>query len=382
MKFKITVYDLHRAVRAMRDVAPASGPLVDTAGVKIVVVGDTATFYTFSLDTMAKMSVKIVPVEDGEAIVDPSKLYGAVSSFKDTKEDGVGTGIVTFSTSPKTNRVQISARTTYASGVTIPHKRVIPIKLASGFLDEPPTSKVKLSFEVPTDVLVDGFASVAYALSSDQQQVMFTGVLLQLEEERLTLFATNGICLAEYSTGFKYSGPKIRIIIPGALAQKVSKNFADTTILTCSLTKSMFYVSASGLVIGGTLIGEKFPDYKSVLPVPAQFAEIDKGVFLDNLLSLVFEASSIDDNRVSTVIGNGEAFLRCSQSENSGIPAKLDGSMEFDCNLKLLAGSVKNIYGDTLKIGFAGKGKPLTFSSANQYPGGTELNCVLVPLTT
>ena len=381
MKFKIPVADLQYAVRTVRDVAPTSGPLADTAGVKIVADGETATFFSFGPDMMARAVVKISPESDGEVVVDPATLYSAVSHFKPPKGD-VGTGPVSVVLSPKAKKLQLSARTKYASGVSTPHKRIFPLKSVSGFLDLPSKSKIKSTFSIPAESVMNGIDNVAYAVSSDQQQFMFTGVLLVLEDNKLTFFATNGICLAEYVTPFEYSGEKLRVVMPGTFAQRVSKNFFEDDVMSCALTKSMLYVRTPNLAIGGTLIGDEFPNYKEVLPTPVKYAEVDRHVFLDNLLSLSYEASLIDDNRVSVDIEAGEVFLRSGQSENRGIPAKIDGSMVFDCNLKLLAGSVKNIYGDTLKIGFAGKDKPLTFSSVDPAPDGAELKCVLVPLTT
>jgi DNA polymerase III sliding clamp (beta) subunit (PCNA family) len=383
MKFKIPVSDLQYAMGTVKDVAPTSGPLAETAGVKIVAEGDRAVFYAFNPEMMARAVVKIIPEADGEVVVDPSALYSAVSHFKPAKEEGgVGTSDVSVLLAPRTKKLQIAARTKYASGVSTPHKRVFPLKTAGGFPDLPTKGKVKNTFDLPGDLVMGGIDSVGYAVSSDQNQFMFTGILLQLEEGRLTLFATNGICLAEYSTPLEYSGETLRVIIPGSFAQKVAKSFFDDDTLSCALTKNMLYLRTPNLAIGGTLIGDEYPDYKEVLPKPTVFAEVDKHVFLDNLLSLSYEASLIDDNRVSIVIEDGEVFLRCGQSENKGIPAKMSKSMQFDCNLKLLAGSVKNIFGNTLKIGFAGKDRPLTFSSADGPTGGPELTCVLVPLTT
>lgn len=381
MKFKITVSDLQYAVRTVRDIAPGTGPLADTAGIKIVASGETATFYSFGPDMMAKAVVKIIPEVDGEVVVDPSTLYSAISHFKVPKAD-VGTGDVSVVLAPKAKKLQLSASTKYASGVSTPHKRIFPLKSVGGFVDLPPQNKIKQTFDMPAEIIMNGVESVAYAVSSDQQQFMFTGVLLVLENNTLTLFSTNGICLAEYVAPFEYTGEKLRVVLPGTFAQRLAKNFFEDDVMSCALTKSMLYARTPNLAIGGTLIGDEFPDYKEVLPTPVKYAEVDKHVFLDNLLSLSYEASLIDDNRVSVDIQDGEVFLRCNQSENRGVPAKVEGVMTFDCNLKLLAGSVKNVYGDTLKIGFAGKDKPLTFTSITPADDGSELKCVLVPLTT
>lgn len=382
MKFKIPVSDLQYAMGTMRDVAPSSGPLAETAGVKIVADGENAIFYAFNPEMMARAVVRITPEVDGEVVVDPAALYSAVSHFKPIKNGDIGTSDVSVVLAPKAKKLQIAARTKYASGVTTPHKRIFPLKVAGGFPDLPTKGRIKHTFDISAALFMNGIDSVGYALSSDQQQFMFTGVLLQLADNTMTMFATNGVCLAEFVSPFRYDGDPLRVIIPGSFSHKAAKSFFDTDQLSCALTKNMLYLRTPNLAIGGTLIGDEYPDYKAVLPKPTRFAEVDRHVFLDNLLSLSYEASLIDDSRVSVFIEDGEVFLRCGQSENKGIPATLKGKMEFDCNLKLLAGSVKNIFGDTLKIGFAGKDKPLTFSATEEDTAGPNLNCVLVPLTT
>ena len=381
MKFKIPVCDLQYAMGIMRDVAPSTGPLAETAGVKIVVADDSAVFYAFNPEMMARAVVKVSPETAGEVVIDPSALYSAVSHFKPLKGD-VGTSDVSVVLAPKAKKLQIAARTKYASGVTTPHKRIFPLKTAGGFPDLPTKGRVKHTFDLNAALFMEGISSVGYAVSSDQQQFMFTGILLELSNNTMTLFATNGVCLAEYTAPFEYTGEPLRITIPGSFAHKAAKSFFDTDVLSCVLTKNMLYLRTSNLALGGTLNSDEYPDYKAVLPKPSSFAEVDRDVFLDNLLSLSYEASLIDDNRVSVFIGVGEVFLRCGQSENKGIPATIKGKTEFDCNLKLLAGSVKNIFCDTLKIGFAGKDNPLTFSSTEECAGAPNLKCVLVPLTT
>jgi DNA polymerase-3 subunit beta len=382
MKFKVPVSDLQYAMRTVRDVVPSTGPSAETAGVKISVQGERATFSAFNPELMVKASINVSAEEEGDITIGAGALYSAVSHFQPIKESGVGTSDISLVSAKRSKRLHLYANTKYASGATTPHKRAFPLKSTGAFPNLPATKDVKESFEIPADVLMDGIDSVAYAVSGDQQQFMFTGILFQIEEGKLILFATNGICLAEYVVPIDYTGDPVRIVMPGSFASKVSKSFFDNDALSAALTRSMLYMRTADLILGGTLIGDEYPDYTSVLPKPTSFAEVDKHIFLDNLLSLSYEASLVDDSRVTVYIENGEASLRCGHAENNGIPAKSEASMTFDCNLKLLAGSVKNVYGDTLKIGFAGKGRPLTFSSDEDTHNGAKLTCVLVPLTT
>jgi len=382
MKFKISVPDLQYAMRTVRDVVPSSGPTAESVGVLISAKGGRAVFTAFNPEMLAKAVVKIDCEEDGEAVVDAVALYSAVSHFQSQKEDGVGTADVLIKSTPRARKLQLTTRTKYASGSETPHKRVFPLRNQEFFPDLPPENKVNLAFELPAEVLMDGIDSVAYAMASDPHQPIFTGMLFHLEPQKLTLFATNGICLAEYSSPVSFNGPTQRLVLPGAFATKIAKSFFEGDTLRFSLTDGMLFVRTANLVLGGTLIREEYPNYKSLLPVPKKFASVDKHILLDNLVNLSYEASQTEASRVKLRLQDGEASLFCGHSQNGGIPSTVEGSMEFDCNLKLLASSVRNVYGDNLRVGFVDADTLLQFSSAEDNITGASFTCLLVPLVT
>jgi len=381
MKFTISVSDFQYAMRTVRDVVPSSGPLAETVGVLIDVQGDRAVFTAYNPEVMAKASVRVNASRDGEAVVDAASLYGAISHFKPMSDKGVGTSDITVASAPRSRKLHITAKTKYASGVETPHKRVFSLRNQEFFPTVPAPAKLDKTFELSAGVLMEGIDSVSYALSSDKNQVIFTGVLFCLQENELTLFATNGICLAEYEVPVSYEGDPVSVILPGAFASKIAKSFFDTDVLTVSLTPSMMFVRTPNLVLGGALIREDYPNYKEVLPAPANFAVLDKHILLDNLINLNYEASSTEDSRVTMNLQGGEASLRCGPSDNGGLNAEFEGEASFDCNLSLFAASIKNIYGDSLKIGISEDKAPLHFSSDEQSHSGAKLTCVLVPLS-
>lgn len=381
MKFKVSVPDFQYAMRLVRDVVPSSGPLAESVGVLISVEGNTAVFTAFNPEVMAKATVKVEASREGEVVVDAAALYNAISHFQPRKDSGVGTSDIVVISSPKSRKLNVSATTRYASGSETPHKRVFPLRNQEFFPVVPSPDVVDQTFEFPASILMDAIDSVSYAVSADKNQLIFTGVLFQLEDGRLSMFATNGVCLAEYSAKVPYSGDPLRVVIPGSFAAKISKSFFDNDVLTVSLTRSMMFVQTPNLVLGGTLIREEYPDYTSVFPESTTSVLLDKHILLDNLVNLSYEASSLDDNRVTMCLSGGEASLVCGGSTNGGLVAEFGGDFTFACDLKLFAGSIKNIAGDTLKIGFTDASCPLRFSSGDEDASGLGLTCVLVPLS-
>ena len=380
MKFKISVSDLQYAMRLVRDVVPSTAVLLENTGVLIEATDNRATFTAFNSEVMVKAVVHIEGSQNGVAVVDAQSLYNAISRFQPRNAKGEGTSDISINSNPKTRKLTVSAKTRYSSGSETPHRRVFSLRNPELFPDFSIVPEGR-EFKLPAVKLMDGLDSVSYATASDKNTFVFTGVYVKLADSLLTLAATDGICLAEYEVAVDYTGEPIDFIIPSSLATKIAKSFFDEDILNVCVTERSLNISTPNLMLGGTLIREQYPDYKAVVPQPTEFAVLDKHVLTDNLLNLSYEASTVPDNRVSVVFENGEASLRCGQSENGGLKTDFEKNVKFDSNLKLLALSVKNVVGNDVKIGFSGEGKPLHFFSTGQLPTGAKFSCMLVPLT-
>lgn len=389
MKFKIAVTDLQYALRTVRDVVPTTGPMAETTGVLIEVTSGKAVFTAVNPQIMAKATVTVDSETNGIAVVDVVDLYNAVSHFKPLNDRGVGTEDILVAVSTKTKKLQISTKTRYVNGHAIPHKRVFALRNHEFFPQVPEVGDNSSTvFKMSAEVLLDGVQSISYALAKDESQYIFTGVLMQLSKGKMTLFATNGICLAEYKAPIDYSGPAKRIIVPGSFASKLAKSFFDTDGLVISLSESLIFVSSSSLVLGGALIREEFPDYESVIPKPNVSLSLNKQMIIDNLVNLTYESARVDDSRVSCSVSGGYLSLVCGQSLNGDIPVSdetnncYSGEVNFDCNLNLLVSSIKGLFGDTLTVGISDKSQPLLFSSDNNNHTGASLTSVLVPLSS
>lgn len=380
MKFKISVSDLQYAMRLVRDIVPSSASFAESAGVLMDASGDVVVFTAFNSEVIARAKVKASIDEPGSEVVDALSLYRATSKFKPQTEDGLGTSDIKFSVSGKKKKLAISASTKYRSLSEVPHERNFPLLNKEFFPTFPPLQDKYKITSLPAGKLMDGIESIIYAVSADKGQRVFTGVLLELASTQMTIAASDGVCLAEHKSGIKYKGEECRFVLPGALASKLSRSFVDED-LDIYLHNNMFFVSSPNLIIGGPLIKEDYPDYKSVITQPDKYALLDKHVFLDNLLNISYEANDVPRNRVSVKLEEGSVSLVCGKSVNKGLITDFKGSFSFDCNLKLLCLSVKNIYGDKVRVGFSSPEDPLEFSSVEEDPNGSSLTCVLVPLS-
>lgn len=381
MKFKVRVSDLQYAAKLVKDVVDIRSEQAEKRGVHIKCVGDQAVFTAFSSDITLQTRVNISGTVDGETLIEASALYSAVSRFKPVNEEGVGTSDITISVSEKSRKLNLSSKTFYSNGSEVPHRRSIALLDSSVFPDFSSLSERKSHFVLPSEVVIDGVGSVTYAASSDQNNLLFTGMLFELSNGSLTMACSDGVCLAEYTVPVRYDGPTVRTVLPATLANKVARSFHDGGDLSVYVSKSKVYFSTAYLIIGGPVISEDYPVYADVLPVPKHYATMSKAVVMDNLLNLGYEAALEDDSRIKFSIAEGQASMQCMLSDNTGIEVQgFDGSFSFDSNLKLLALSVKNIGGKEIKMGFIDELSPIYFYPTEESPSGAVLKCVLVPL--
>lgn len=381
MKFKIRVSDLQYAAKLVKDIVDIRSEQAERRGVHIKCIGDLAVFTAFSAEITLQTRLNISGIVDGEALIEASALYSAVSRFKPMNVDGIGTSEVSITISEKSRKLNLSAKTIYSNGSSVPHRRSIALLDASVFPDFSSLSEKKTHLSLPTDIVIDGIGSVTYASSSDQNNLLFTGMLFELSNGNLILACSDGVCLAEYTVPIDYKGENIRTVLSATLANKISRSFNDGIDFDVYVSKSHIYFKTPNLIIGGPVISEDYPVYADVLQPPDKFAVMSKPVVMDNLLNLGYEAALEDDSRIKFSMSEGFASMQCQLSDNTGIEVdEFKGNFSFDSNLKLLALSVKNIGGKEIKMGFIDSLSPIYFYPTEDSPSGASLKCVLVPL--
>ncbi len=382
MKFSMAVQDLQYALKMVRDIKMVAGPLEGIAATLMKISNGKAVFTSYNGESLVRVNVNASSEEEGEFVFDASSVSGAVASFHPVNAAGVGTADIVLQVSDKTKKLVLSTSTTYSNGTKVPHKRTFALLQKEGFPDFSSIDDLTITFSTKAARLTSGIDAAAFALSADRNNLIFTGMYLQVLPGKIRLVSTNGICLAEYSSPLDYQGKEYNIVIPGNVASRISRCvFEEDTIGVC-ITDRHFFIRTENLLMGGPLIREEYPDYKSVIREAENSIRIDKEVFLENLLNLSHEASTIPDNRVSVLMDKGAVVLRCGESENEGLHCTgFDGSFKFDCNVKLLVSTIKNLYGKDVEIGFSTPESPLHFSSAETLGDAAVLSCILVPLS-
>lgn len=108
-----------------------------------------------------------------------------------------------------------------------------------------------------------------YFVSKNESQVAMTGVLLQIEDNELTITATDAHTLTTTvieSPSMKPLKEPAKLIIPQKLISLLKVAKSNTDFCTLNFTQNKLCLSFGNTIISSTLIDENYPNYKAVIP--------------------------------------------------------------------------------------------------------------------
>jgi DNA-binding transcriptional MerR regulator len=120
--------------------------------------------------------------------------------------------------------------------------------------------------------LAAALRAVRFAAGSDPEFPALSGVVLDAAPDTLTLVATDRYRLAvAVAPVVAMDGPPVEAVIPAGLADRIPA--AET--VSIAVTGDAVRVAADDEVLGGSLIAERFPDYRRLLPADGRSVPVD-----------------------------------------------------------------------------------------------------------
>lgn len=136
----------------------------------------------------------------------------------------------------------------------------------------PPIPEPDLDSGVPLNVtnFKEMVQQVAFAASTDEARPVLTGVLLKLDEEKITMAATDGfrISIREDAISNPISSPLEAIIPARALVElaRILSGGEETLIMTFPPDRGQVIFHMDNLELASQLIEGSFPDYRAIIP--------------------------------------------------------------------------------------------------------------------
>ncbi len=130
-----------------------------------------------------------------------------------------------------------------------------------------PEFKDKEVIKIDQLVLVDMLQKTSFAVSHDESRYVLNGVLFKIENNRLSLIATDGRRMAAINHELGSNLNKtIDIIIPSKTINELARNLKEEGEVSIILGNNQILFDLATIVIVSRLIEGEFPDYRQVVP--------------------------------------------------------------------------------------------------------------------
>lgn len=125
---------------------------------------------------------------------------------------------------------------------------------------------------VPGAALATALRAVRFAVGTDPELPVLTGVLFDVAADVLTLVATDRYRLATAAVPVVgLDGPPVAAVVPAALVDRLP----DADIVAITVVGDAVRVVAGDRVLDGELIAERFPDHRRLLPTDDRAVPVD-----------------------------------------------------------------------------------------------------------
>ncbi|MCZ7602686.1 MAG: DNA polymerase III subunit beta [Melioribacteraceae bacterium] len=322
MEFKVNSKELEKLLTKIIPAVPTRTPMPILENFLLEIKEGKLTIHATDLEISLKSSLNVVAEENFEAVVPAKLLYDVVRSLKET------TIVFTTGDKGKINLKTDNGKYTlsYIDPKEFPD---IPVFPANGGED---VSQITLN----GDDLRYAFEKTSFAMSKEEMRPAMMGTLFDFEENGLKVVATDGHRLSNLlNKKIKYD--KVEQYIVPERAVSVLLKVLDSKDVKIFMSKTHMSFTLNDMELITRLIGQKYPDYQSVIPLENEFELKLKTKELHNAIKRMMLFSTSNTRRVKFSISNNNLEI---SAEDLDLGAS--GNENIECKYS----------GDSIEIGF------------------------------
>jgi DNA polymerase-3 subunit beta len=155
-----------------------------------------------------------------------------------------------------------------------------------------PEPEAAEKINVPANVLIQGITKTLFATSNDELRPQMTGVFFQIEENKLTLVATDAHKLVRYTFTSVQSEHSATFIVPKKALTLLQKALKAGQTVDVAFTKSNAFFNFGNVNMSCRLIDARYPDYNAVIPVNnPNIVSLERKIFHDSLKLIAIYAN-------------------------------------------------------------------------------------------
>jgi len=252
MKFQTTRSELLDAILFS---SKAINPKISSyilSGVLLDVDQDLNIFST-DLETSIKTTISVKIEEKGKVVVPAKILINILKSLNESK--------ITLKLNKETNQVLLS------SGKANFNINTLSLEEYPAF----PETNIKNPVKLELNEFKTLVSKVQRAVSQDESRTILTGILMEIENNNLTMVATDSYRLAIIKERLKNKNKDIKTVVPARVLERIKKNDFKKYNLEIILEENqiVFFLKKEDKIkniIISRLLSGKFPEYKQLLP--------------------------------------------------------------------------------------------------------------------
>lgn len=323
MEFKVNSKELEKLLTKIIPAVPTRTPMPILENFLFEIKDGLLTIYATDLEISLKSSINIITDENMNIVVPAKLLFDVIKSFDDTSVnfDISDNGRINL----KTDNGQYTL--SYLDSDEYPEIPSFPEKVEDDSLAEISINGLELK---------SAFERTSFAMSKEEMRPAMMGTLFEFTEDGLRFVATDGHRLVNLLNKKIQSGIEDQYIVPEK-AISVLQKVLDEKDVKLYLSKTHISFKLNDIELITRLIGQKYPDYRSVIPLENEFEMKLKTKEIHDAIKRMMLFSTSSTRRVKFSVNKNNLEI---SAEDPDIGAS--GKENIQCEYK----------GEDLDIGF------------------------------
>ncbi|MBN1301667.1 MAG: DNA polymerase III subunit beta [Melioribacteraceae bacterium] len=284
MEFKVNSKELEKLLTKIIPAVPTRTPMPILENFLFEIKNGLLTIYATDLEISLKSSINIVTEENISIVVPAKLLYDVIRSLGDTTVHFNITGNGKLSLTTDNGQYSLS----YLDSTEFPEIPSFPDQNENEDLAE---------ISIPGMDLKEALEKTSFAMSKEEMRPAMMGTLFEFGEDGLRFVSTDGHRLVNMLNKKITSGINNQYIVPEK-AISVLLKILDEKDVKLYMSKTHISFKLNDIELITRLIGQKYPDYKSVIPLENEFELKLKTKDLHNAIKRMMLFSTSNTRRV------------------------------------------------------------------------------------